>query len=72
MEEDPIACTFVSLDGSKTLGYIYKSDIDANGDCKIFCYEKKKKNGKSSLVYTSNEEEYKKYLQKNGVKLETE
>lgn len=68
MEDDPIVCTFVSMDGKRELGYIHRSDIDTNGDCQIFCYEKKnKKTGKSKLKYTTNEKEYKDYLNKNGI-----
>lgn len=54
-----IECVFVSKDGEETLGYIYKDDIEANGDCQIYCYESLcKKTQKKKLNYTSSKEEF--------------
>ena len=61
-------CTFVDKEGKKTLGFIYKDDIDESGDVKIFCYEQKDKKGNRKLRYTSSEKEYKDALLKQGVK----
>lgn len=66
-DENLIACKFISKEGNRECGYIRNIDIQNDGSVEIFVYEKKNKNGKKELVYTSNKKEYDDVLENQNI-----